>query len=125
MGIHAVPMTSREAMRWTFDAVTINPSKAMHLAGYGLAKGCKANFVVLQAKDPIDAIRLKANRLAVVRAGKVIAETPETISTLAIEGRPQTVNGAHSAPLGKSEGQILAGSPKLGLRRIKVTGCDR
>ncbi|MBC8037709.1 MAG: amidohydrolase family protein, partial [Rhizobiales bacterium] len=31
MGIHAVPMTSREAMRWTFDAVTVNPAKAMHL----------------------------------------------------------------------------------------------
>ena len=88
MGIHAVPMTSREAMRWTFDAVTVNPARAMHLEGYGLAKGCKANFVILQARDPIEAIRLKANRLKVVRAGKVIAETPEIVSTLAIDGRP-------------------------------------
>ena len=77
MGIHAVPMTCREAMRWTFDAVTVNPAKAMHLEGYGLAKGCKANFVILQARDPIEAIRLKANRLAVVRGGKIIAETAE------------------------------------------------
>ena len=102
MGIHAVPMTSREAMRWTFDAVTINPAKAMHLEGYGLAKGCKANFVILQARDPIEAIRLKANRLKVVRGGKVIAETPEIISTLAIDGRPPVVNGAKYAPLDKS-----------------------
>jgi cytosine deaminase len=94
-------MTSREAMRWTFDAVTINPAKAMHLEGYGLAKGCKANFVILQARDPIEAIRLKANRLAVVRGGKIIAETPEIISTLAIDGRPPVVNGAKYAPLDK------------------------
>jgi cytosine/creatinine deaminase len=98
MGVHAVPMTSREAMRWTFDAVTVNPARAMHLQGYGLAKGCRANFVVLQARDPIEAIRLKANRLKVVRDGKVIAETPEIVSTLAIDGRPQAVKGADYAP---------------------------
>ena len=88
MGIHAAPMTSREAMRWAFDAVTVNPAKAMHLEGYGLEKGCNADFVVLQANDPIEAIRLKANRLFVVRRGKVIAETPERVSELHLDGRP-------------------------------------
>ena len=99
MGIHAAPMTSGEAMRWAFDAVTINPAKAMHLAGYGLNPGCNADFVVLQAKDPIDAIRLKANRLFVVRRGKIIAQTPERITTLALPGRPSQVNGADYAPV--------------------------
>jgi cytosine deaminase len=98
MGIHAVPMTSREAMRWAFDAVTVNPAKAMHLEGYGLEKGCFADFVILQAKDPIEAIRLRANRLKVVRRGKVIAETAERVATLHLDGRPQTVNGADYAP---------------------------
>ena len=99
MGIHAVPMTSREAMRWTFDAVTVNAARAMHLEAYGLTKGSKANFVVLQASDPIEAIRLKANRLKVVRGGAVISETPEIISTMAIEGRAPTLNGAKFAPV--------------------------
>ena len=98
MGIHAQPMTSREAMRWAFDAVTINPARAMHLQGYGLEKGCNADFVLLQAKDPIEAIRLKANRLKVVRRGKVIAETPERVSALHLAGRPAHVNGADYAP---------------------------
>ena len=98
MGIHAAPMTSREAMRWAFDAVTVNPAKAMHLDGYGLEKGCHADFVILQAKDPIDAIRLKPNRLKVIRRGKVIAETPEKLSRLKLDGRPSTVNGADYAP---------------------------
>jgi len=98
MGIHAQPMTSREAMRWAFDAVTVNPAKTLQLEGYGLEKGCYADFVVLQAQDPIDAIRLKANRLKVVRRGKVIAETAERISTLRLEGRPGLVNGADYAP---------------------------
>ena len=98
MGIHAAPMTSREAMRWAFDAVTVNPAKALHLEGYGLEKGCNADFVLLQARDPIEAIRLKANRLKVVRRGKIIAETPERAATLLIGGRPASVNGAHYAP---------------------------
>ena len=98
MGIHAVPMTSREAMRWAFDAVTVNPAKAMHLEGYGLERGSKADFVILQARDPIEAIRLKANRLKVVRRGKVIAETMERVATIHIDGRPGAVNGAGYAP---------------------------
>jgi cytosine deaminase len=98
MGIHVAQMTSREAMRWCFDAVTVNPAKAMGLERYGLAKGCKADMVILQAKDPIEAIRLKANRLYVIRRGKVIAESPERVTKLALEGRPETVNGADYAP---------------------------
>ena len=98
MGIHVAPMTSREAMRWAFDAVTVNPARAMHLEGYGLEKGCHADFVVLQAKDPIEAIRLKANRLQVVRRAKVIAETPERVSALNLPGRPPAINGADYAP---------------------------
>ena len=101
MGIHAQPMTSREAMRWAFDAVTVNPARALHLEGYGLEPGCNADFVVLQAKDPIDAIRLKANRLKVVRRGAVIAETPERTSLLHLDGRPSTVNGADYAPVAR------------------------
>jgi cytosine deaminase len=98
MGIHVAHMTSREAMRWCFDAVTVNPAKAMHLEGYGLEKGCKADMVVLQAKDPIEAIRLKANRLFVIRRGRVIAETAERVAKLNLDGRPDSVNGADYSP---------------------------
>ena len=98
MGLHVAQMTSQEAMRWCFDAVTVNPAKAMHLDGYGLAKGCNADFVILQARNPVEAIRLKANRLYVVRKGRVIAETSERITHLHLEDRPKTVNGAEYAP---------------------------
>ena len=98
MGIHAAPMTSREAMRWAFDAITVNPARAMQLSGYGLEKGCNADFVLLQARDPVEAIRLRANRLKVIRRGKLIAETAERVSALHLSGRPPSVNGADYAP---------------------------
>ena len=75
MGLHVAQMTSREAMRFCFEAVTTNPAKVMHLEGYGLAVGNNADMVVLQAHDTIEAIRLRARRLFVIRRGKVISET--------------------------------------------------
>ena len=98
MGLHVAQMTSREAMRYCFDTVTSNPAKIMGLAGYGLDVGCNGDLVLLQARDPIEAIRLKATRLAVVRRGKVIAETPARIGRLALDGRPTSVDPAAYAP---------------------------
>ena len=94
MAVHAVPMTSREAIRWSLDAVTTLPAAIMGLTGYGLAPGCNADFVLLQARDPIDAIRLRANRLAVVKAGRIIAETPPRVASLTLPGRPPALDPA-------------------------------
>ena len=74
------------------------PGEIMGLDGYGLDVGCNADFVVLQASDPIEAIRLRATRLFVVRRGSVIAETPGRIASLSIDGRPSTVDPASYAP---------------------------
>jgi cytosine deaminase len=79
-------------MRACFDAVTANPARLLHLDGYGLEPGCHADFVLLQARDPVEAIRLRATRLAVVRAGRVIARTPSSRATLDLPGRPSTVD---------------------------------
>ncbi|WNV11292.1 amidohydrolase family protein [Tardiphaga sp. 709] len=98
MGLHVGQMTSRDAMRFCFDSVTTNPAKIMGLDGYGLDVGCNGDLVLLQAHDPIEAIRLKATRLAVVRRGKVIAETPARIGRLALDGRPTSVDPAAYAP---------------------------
>ncbi len=98
MGLHVGQLSSREWMRWCFDAVTVNPARTMQLEGYGLEPGCNADFVVLQAADPIEAIRQKATRLQVVKRGKVIASTPAKVATLSLAGRPDSVNPADYAP---------------------------
>ena len=98
MGLHVGQLTSREAMRFCFEAVTTNAARVMNLDGYGLAVGCNADLVVLQAADPIEAIRLRARRLAVIRRGKVIAETPADVAMLSLPGRPAQVDPASYAP---------------------------
>lgn len=98
MAIHVAPMTSRAAMRDAFDMITVNSAKVMGLEGYELAVGNRADFILLQALDPIEAVRLKAARLAVVRAGKVIARSLPRHSQLSIPGRPTSVDPSTARP---------------------------
>ena len=92
MGLHVAQMTSQVQMRACFDAVTVNAARAMGLEGYGLEVGHPADFVLLQASDPVEAIRLRANRLLVVRRGRVVAETPAVTAVLNLPGRPTRVD---------------------------------
>jgi cytosine deaminase len=92
MGLHVAQMTSQAGMRACFDAVTANAARILHLDGYGIAPGCRADCVLLDARDPIEAIRLRATRVKVIRAGQVIAETPPARATLHLAGRPDAVS---------------------------------
>src|SRR6202162_4445333 len=92
MGLHVAQMTGTDAMCACFAAVTANPARILGLDGYGIAPGCCADFVLLQAHDPVEAIRLRATRLKVFRAGRVIAETPANTAALHLDGRPETVD---------------------------------
>ena len=88
MGLHVAQMTSQKGIRQCFDAVTVNAAKVMHLENYGIAPGCDASFVLLQARDAVEAIRLRANRLKVWKKGLLIADTPEVKAALMLPQRP-------------------------------------
>ncbi len=55
-------------------------------------------MVLLQAADPIEAVRLRATRLFVVRRGEIIARTPARMTELSLGGRPANVDPASYAP---------------------------
>ena len=64
---------------------------------------------MLDARDPVDAIRLKATRLAVIRRGKVIAESAPRQSRLMLDGRPESV----AAAAAKADPRFRANSASL------------
>ena len=81
MAAHVGHMTGVEEMETLFAGITTTAAAALHLEGYGLDPGCHADLVVLQARDPVEAIRLRATRLYVLRRGEVIARTaPEEVA---------------------------------------------
>jgi cytosine deaminase len=88
MGLHVAQMTSQSAMRQCFEAVTTHGARVMGLTDYGLAPGCHADLVLLQARDPVEAIRLRATRRAVYRRGRLLASSPASCPTLHLPGRP-------------------------------------
>ena len=92
MGIHVGLMTGTKEMINAFDAVTINAARALQLDGYGLEPGCNADMVILQARNPIEAIRLRANRLYVIRRGEILSTTPKVLSQVEIMGKSAPVS---------------------------------
>ncbi|AHG48575.1 cytosine deaminase (plasmid) [Rhizobium leguminosarum bv. trifolii CB782] len=93
MAIHVAQMAGIDDKKRIFEALTVNSAKTMGLSGYGLEKGCNADLVILQASDTLEALRLKPNRLAVIRCGKVIARSAPRIGELFLDGRPSRIDG--------------------------------
>ena len=92
MGLHLAQMTSQAAMRQCFDAVTVNNARILGLDGYGLDVGCHADFVLLQARSPVEAIRLRAQRLLVVRRGRILSRSAPFAAQLSLPGRPAQID---------------------------------
>ena len=67
----------------------------MGLDGYGLAPGCEASLVVLDAGDPVEAVRLRPDRLCVVAKGQVVAGKARNDTRLTLPGRPASVRRRH------------------------------
>jgi cytosine/adenosine deaminase-related metal-dependent hydrolase len=74
-------------MRRCFDMVTTESADIMGLKDYGLAVGKRADLVVLDAGNPIEAVRLRATRLMVMARGKVIARRERSPMHIAMPGR--------------------------------------
>jgi cytosine deaminase len=96
MGLHVAQMTHPDEMRRCFDMVTVENARIMGLQDYGLAPGCTASLVVLDAGNPTEALRLRPDRLAVVAKGRVIVERARNDARLAIPGRPASVRRRHA-----------------------------
>jgi len=97
MGMHVAQMTHPDEMRRCFDMVTRQNAQIMRLPGYGLEPGCTASLVVLDAGNPIEALRLRPDRLAVVAKGKLVASQGRNDSRLSLTGRPGSVRRRHRA----------------------------
>lgn len=78
----AAHLGNLDQLGWLLELVTTNPARAIGLADYGLAEGCRADLVVLDARDPAQAITEQAEKLWVIKAGKVVARSTRTSEIL-------------------------------------------
>jgi cytosine deaminase len=62
-----------DQMAGLLEFVTTNPARLLGLQNYGLAAGCQADLVVLDAASPVQAITEQVEKLWVLKAGRVVA----------------------------------------------------
>ena len=91
MGLHVAQMTHPAEMARCFTMVTETNAQILGLTDYGLRPGCLASLVVLDAGNPVEALRLRPDRLAVISKGKVVAERVRNDARLDLPGRPGSV----------------------------------
>ena len=92
MAVHAGHLSGRDEILSCFTAITESPARTLGLDGYGLEPGCHADLVVLQASDPLEAIRLRPPRLFVIRRGQIIARSEAVDVKLNLPGRPPSTD---------------------------------
>lgn len=92
MGLHVAQMTAPAQIAACFDAVTTHGARVLGLDRHGLAVGCDADLVLLQARSVVEAVRLRATRLAVWRRGNWVARSAPAQSQLLLPGRPDHVD---------------------------------
>jgi cytosine/creatinine deaminase len=88
MGLHVAQMTHPDEIARCFRMVTQENAAIMGLEGYGLAPGCTASLVVLDAASPTEALRLRPDRLAVISKGKLVAQRARNDARLDLPARP-------------------------------------
>ncbi|GAB5390072.1 MAG: amidohydrolase family protein [Alphaproteobacteria bacterium] len=95
-GVLAAQMTGVTAMQQAFDCVTTGAAQVMGLQGYGITPGNPANLVMLDCADAIEAIRLKPNRLLVMRDGKTLSTMPARLAiVMGSDGQRTMISRRH------------------------------
>jgi cytosine/creatinine deaminase len=78
----AAHLGNLDQMAWLLDLITVNPAQALGLEDYGLAPGCRADLVVLDAADPVQAITEQSEKLWVIKSGRVVARNTRASEVL-------------------------------------------
>jgi cytosine deaminase len=77
-GIHLAHTMSYEELDRVLDLITYNGAKTLNVEDqYGIEEGKPANFLVLDADSPFEAVRQRADVLASIRNGEYLFKRPE------------------------------------------------
>ena len=79
---HTGHLSGNDDMLNLFDMITKNASITFNESDYGIKEGNKADFIILDAKDEKEAIRLSSECLYVIRNGKILVKTKPAVRNL-------------------------------------------
>ena len=75
LNAHAAQLTGDEELRTSLDMVTTRPARAFGAANVGLHEGATADCVILDTREPLDAVLFPPPRLATFKRGRLVVRT--------------------------------------------------
>jgi cytosine deaminase len=84
MMAHTAQLTLPHELEQVFDMITTHAAKAARLADYGIAPGCRADLVVIDAPSVHEALRLQPVRRHVIKDGREVARSALTQELLSM-----------------------------------------
>jgi cytosine deaminase len=85
---HTAQLTLPRELETVFDMITGNGAKAARLKDYGVAPGCRADLVVIDAPSVHEALRQQPPRLHVIKHGREVARSTVTRELTAARAAP-------------------------------------
>ena len=80
--VHVSQLMSLDALDRAFELITSNGATTLGLADYGIGVGKPADFVVLDASSPFDALRRRSQVIRSVRHGRTLfSRAPSTVTS--------------------------------------------
>jgi cytosine deaminase len=89
---HASQLSTPDEIDAALASIRHRAAEVLGLSDYGLAPGCRADLVILDAEDAHEALRLQAKSRWVFRHGNLVAET-------AIQGELRRPAFGHESPM--------------------------
>ncbi len=87
MMAHVAQLTLPHELEQVMDMITVNSARTARLSNYGIAPGCRADMVVVDASSVHEALRLQPVRKHVIKDGREVARATVSHELLAF-GQP-------------------------------------
>jgi cytosine deaminase len=97
MAVHVAQLTGYQELMRVLDLITTNAAKALQLNDYGMAEGKRADMLILNAYNDLDALRLLEPPLFVIKEGEIIAHTSTKETIVCHNGKEECISFS-SAP---------------------------
>ena len=92
LALHIAQMSGHDEIATMYDLITTNAARTLNVTDrYGIEEGKPASFIIVDAADPHDALRLVPARLHVVKDGRVVASTSPSQARLFREGAEEAI----------------------------------
>jgi len=90
MAVHVGHLMGYQELRDSFDLITVNAAKALRIENeYGVERGKRADLVLLDARDELEALALQRPPLLVIKEGRIIVRRSNAEAEIVMDGKKE------------------------------------